>query len=67
MTADPRDEDPPGLAMEQVVVITLLVLCGIGFTAYELLGLSPDDLGGGAVIAGGAAILLLVLKVILLR
>ncbi|MGX9962840.1 hypothetical protein ACVFYP_05925 [Roseomonas sp. F4] len=68
MTADDQDEaPPPGLATQHIVAIGILVLIGLGVTAYELLGLSPDDFGGMTMVIGGVIVFALALKLTLQR
>jgi hypothetical protein len=68
MTADPREEEDaarPGAL--QLVLVALLAIIGLGVAAFEVLGLSPDEIGGTPLILGGAGVLILLLPAILRR
>lgn len=62
-----EDEEAPRYSLQQAILIGILVVIGIGVTAFEVLGLQPDDFGGTFPLAIGGGLLLVILGAVLRR
>ncbi|NKE45648.1 hypothetical protein HB662_12735 [Roseomonas frigidaquae] len=60
-----EDEEAPPSILPQAILIGILALVGIGFAAFEVLGLQADDLGGAWPLVLGGMALLIILRITL--